>query len=309
MESLSTSETSCRECSANFLGKSSEKLLASNFEVCIRHCGSFETQNSSLGSWDTDEFSNGRWGDNRSPAFGELDSHYAPFSRISVPDRKAMWGESLASHTDVYEIFARYVSGLVTKLPWCEVPLHLETTSIQEKLVTINRAGFLTINSQPRVNAANSDDPLFGWGGPGGKVYQKAYVECFVPPRNLKHLMENCQSMKSVQYHAVDVRGNSYSNRNKGTTAVTWGVFPHKEILQPTVVDTESFMVWKDEAFSLWLSMWASVYNDESESSALLHEIHDTYFLVSVVDNDFINGDIWQIFENQQEIGDVSSER
>lgn len=39
------------------------------------------------------------------------------------------------------------------------------------------RGGFLTINSQPRVNAARSDDPTFGWGGIGGYVYQKAYVE------------------------------------------------------------------------------------------------------------------------------------
>ena len=27
----------------------------------------------------------------------------------------------------------------------------------------------------------------------------------------------------------------------------------------------------------------------------LIHEIHDSYFLLSVVDNDFVNGDIWQV--------------
>ena len=27
--------------------------------------------------------------------------------------------------------------------------------------------------------------------------------------------------------------------------AVTWGVFPAKEIIQPTVVDPQSFAVWK----------------------------------------------------------------
>lgn len=27
--------------------------------------------------------------------------------------------------------------------------------------------------------------------------------------------------------------------------AVTWGVFPGKEIVQPTVVDPESFKTWK----------------------------------------------------------------
>ena len=43
-----------------------------------------------------------------------------------------------------------------------------------------------------------------------------------------------------------------------------------------TVVDPEIFEVWKDEAFSLWLSEWAALYNEESRSSELIHEIHNT---------------------------------
>ena len=39
---------------------------------------------------------------------------------------------------------------------------------------------------QPAVNGARSDHPIFGWGGPGGNVYQKAYIECFTSPQNLK---------------------------------------------------------------------------------------------------------------------------
>ena len=35
---------------------------------------------------------------------------------------------------------------------------------------------------------------------------------------------------------------------------MTWGVFPGREVLQPTVVDPISFRVWKDEAFRQWLS-------------------------------------------------------
>jgi methylenetetrahydrofolate reductase (NADPH) len=246
-------------------------------------------------SWD--EFPNGRWGANESPAFGDLsESHYFHYSD-SFEDRKAMWGESPISLDDIYETFTRYVMGTLKSLPWCDTPLHLETKSIQEKLASINRSGFLTINSQPRVNAAPSEDPIFGWGGPGGRVYQKAYVECFVSPMNLKLIISKCNKIKSIQYHAVDVRGNSYSNCGKGTTAVTWGAFPNKEILQPTIVDTDSFMAWKDEAFSLWISMWASLYNDESASSSLLHEIHDTFFLVSIVDNNFVNGNIWEVFD------------
>lgn len=36
--------------------------------------------------------------------------------------------------------------------------------------------------------------------------------------------------------------------------AVTWGVFPGREIVQPTVVDPASFRTWKEEAFELWMS-------------------------------------------------------
>ncbi len=35
--------------------------------------------------------------------------------------------------------------------------------------------------------------------------------------------------------------------------AVTWGVFPGREVIQPTVVDPVSFRSWKDEAFALWV--------------------------------------------------------
>lgn len=54
-------------------------------------------------------------------------------------------------------------------LPWSEMDsLQLETGHIKEALVALNRAGYLTINSQPRVNGAPSTDPNVGWGGPNG---------------------------------------------------------------------------------------------------------------------------------------------
>lgn len=75
-------------------------------------------------------------------------------------------------------------------LPWCDTALHPETNALTDRLVRIIRAGFLTINSQPRVNGAASTDPVYGWGDAGGYVYQKAYVECFTSPENLRALME-----------------------------------------------------------------------------------------------------------------------
>jgi len=42
----------------------------------------------------------------------------------------------------------------------------------------------------------------------------------------------------------------------------------------------------QDEAFALWLERWASLYEEGSESHDLIHDIHDTFFLVNLVDND-----------------------
>jgi hypothetical protein len=51
---------------------------------------------------------------------------------------------------------------------------------------------------QPRVNGVRSDDVVFGWGGPGGYVYQKAYVECFASPKHLAALLRAAKSSPSI---------------------------------------------------------------------------------------------------------------
>jgi hypothetical protein len=188
---------------------------------------------------------------------------------------------------------------LVPRLPWCETNLHPETGTINKQLGAINRAGFLTINSQPSVNGVSSEDPTFGWGGPGGYVYQKAYVECFCSPLHLAALMNAlAKGNNSISYHAVDAQGRTYTNcKTRGVQAVTWGVFPAKEIVQPTVVDPEAFLAWKTEAFALWTSQWAGAYEPDSLSYNLIHDIAESYFLVCLVDNDFIHGDIFGVFE------------
>ena len=69
-----------------------------------------------------------------------------------------------------------YIIPQVTQLPWNDDELALETTSMIDQLASINSRGVLTINSQPNVNGAPSDDAVFGWGGPGGYVYQKVML-------------------------------------------------------------------------------------------------------------------------------------
>ena len=69
-------------------------------------------------------------------------------------------------------------------------------------------------------------------------------------------------------------------------------MFPGREIIQPTVVDYNSFGIWKDEAFALWTSQWGSAYAAESESARMFETIRSQWWLVNIVDNDFVNGDI-----------------
>lgn len=239
-----------------------------------------------------DEFPNGRWGDSRSPAFGELtDYHLGELHMVDEEDRKSEWGGELKCAADVEAVFVRFVEGKVRRLPWCAC-VEEETRGIRVQLSRLNEAGFLTINSQPRVNATPSDDAVHGWGGPGGHVYQKAYIEFFCSPEHLAKFKEALMAYPAIRYSAVNVKGEFESSTSGAVTAVTWGVFPDREVVQPTVVGKDAFLVWKDEAFGLWNSQWKSLYEAGSGSAGVIQNIHDTYYLVTMVDNDFVNGNI-----------------
>jgi len=113
-----------------------------------------------------------------------------------------------------------------------------------------------------------------GWGGPGGYVYQKAYLEFFCAKEKLDQLIEKIKAFPSLTYIAVNKDGESFSNiATNAVNAVTWGVFPGKEIIQPTVVDPTSFMVWKDEAFEIWTRVWACLFPEGDSSRELLEKV------------------------------------
>lgn len=50
----------------------------------------------------------------------------------------------------------------------------------------------------------------------------------------------------------------------------------------------------QDEAFQLWTTEWGSIYEEGSGSRALLDEVASTWYLVSIVDNDYIGGNLFQ---------------
>jgi methylenetetrahydrofolate reductase (NADPH) len=129
-------------------------------------------------------------------------------------------------------------------------------------------------------------------------VFQKAYLEFFVAPEQLDSLIRKISSNPEITYFAVNNHGDLRTNTQSDTpNAVTWGVFPGKEILQPTIVESTAFMAWKDEAFELW-QQWAHVYEANSESSNLLKDIHNNWYLINIVNNDFQDeAGIWRYFD------------
>jgi methylenetetrahydrofolate reductase (NADPH) len=235
---------------------------------------------------DWDEFPNGRWGSTDSPAFGEIDGYGVSIKTETATALKT-WG-SPTSVGDVARLFSSYCRGQVASLPWSDRTLAKETSKIAEVLADINERGFLTINSQPAVDGASSSDPIHGWGPRGGYVYQKAYVEFFCSPAALEELSKKLAKEPAVTYYAVTKAGDLRTNTtNEGPNAVTWGVFPGKEIVQPTVVEALSFMAWKTEAFELGYQ-WSDVYGEENdESRKLVKGLMDEWYLVNIVNNDY----------------------
>ncbi|TFK54614.1 MTHFR-domain-containing protein [Heliocybe sulcata] len=235
-------------------------------------------------SWD--EYPNGRFGDFKSPAFGEQDQWGGPV--ITRGEALAKWGDPKTVE-DLTEIFLRHLRGEIDSTPFSHGPLSPESILILKELEKLNKRGWWTVGSQPAVDGIRSTDEVFGWGPPSGYVYQKAFVEFFATGEDVekieKKIAENGDGW--VDYFAGNFEGECRSNvPDGGRNAVTWGVFPGQEVLQTTIIERESFLSWKEEAFSI-LSEWASFYAPGSEQRKLLKDIRDQRWLVSIVHHDY----------------------
>ncbi|PFH51835.1 hypothetical protein AMATHDRAFT_74711 [Amanita thiersii Skay4041] len=246
-----------------------------------------------------DEYPNGRFGDSRSPAYGELDG-YGVWIKQTKENALKLWGHPI-TFEEVASLFARFCQSDLKALPWSDQAPSRETAIIAKQLAQMNQLGFLTINSQPAVNGVRSDDKIFGWGPSNGYVYQKAYLEFFVNPTLLSLLLEELDKDSNVTYYVINKRGDLRTNtRSDGPNAVTWGVFPGKEIIQPTIVEAVSFMAWKDEAYELG-QQWALFYEPDSPSRKLITDLMETSYLVNVVHNDYHDPDA--IFKSFLKVG------
>ena len=160
------------------------------------------------------------------------------------------------------------------------------------------------MNSQPALSAVRSNDKLYGWGPKNGFVYQKQYLEFLVRKDKLKELLDIVEKHNAkdtyglITYYAVDKSGNLHTNsKNDDINAVTWGVFPGEEILQPTIVEKVSFLAWKDEVYSL-LDEWITIFHSKAITDIvpedkinkfddLIKSFGENFVLCNFVNNDF----------------------
>jgi hypothetical protein len=71
--------------------------------------------------------------------------------------------------------------------------------------------------------------------------------------------------------------------------AVTWGVFPSREILTPTIIEAESFRAWSAEAYAIW-SEWRRCFPRDSREAEFLERMRGESVLVNVVGHGFRGG-------------------
>ncbi|KAF4120235.1 methylenetetrahydrofolate reductase (NADPH) [Geosmithia morbida] len=276
-----------------------------------------------------DDFPNGRFGDSRSPAYGEIDG-YGVSLHMSPTQAIRLWGNPRTAQ-EINDLFVKHIGGELAAIPWSEEELMAESSAITPHLLSLNSRGWWTVASQPAVNGAPSSDPTFGWGPPNGFVFQKAFVEFFISSSDWKTVLLprlRAAGSDTVCFYASNAKGefvtsdsaNSRRNSatiattatttttetvapqptspprsNGSTNAVTWGVFPGKEITMPTIIEEVSFRAWAEEAFGIWAE-WSKVYGRGSDTEKLLGSIKDDYWLINVIHHNYVEPDaLWNL--------------
>ncbi|KAF9469309.1 methylenetetrahydrofolate reductase-domain-containing protein [Collybia nuda] len=234
-----------------------------------------------------DDFPNGRFGDFKSPAFGNQD----PWGNPTIgPRGEALekWGNP-KSLDDLTQLFLDHLHSKISTTPFSPVPLSPESLMILTHLERLTKRGWWTVGSQPAVDAVSSSDKVVGWGPRAGYVFQKGFVEFFCEEADVNAIERRVEQRGNgwVHWFAGDNKGECRGNVPENErNAVTWGVFPGQEIAQTTIIEKESFLSWKDEAFSIW-SDWASFYRPDSEERNVLESVKNKRWLVSIVHHDY----------------------
>jgi methylenetetrahydrofolate reductase (NADPH) len=212
---------------------------------------------------------------------------------VSTPQAIKLWGFPV-EQDDISKLFKRHVEGDLEALPWSEQGLSPETSTIAKQLLALNAKGWWTVASQPAVNGFKSTDPVFGWGPKNGFVFQKPFVEFFIPSAAFAELKPRLDAHEQITYFAGNAAGDFEASQEDGVNPVTWGTFAGKEIVTPTIIEAVSFKSWLEEAFSIWRE-WQRIYQPRSETSKLLSSVRQDVWLVNVIWGDFVEGHgLWE---------------
>ncbi|KAF4576332.1 hypothetical protein EYR36_001068 [Pleurotus pulmonarius] len=274
----------------------SAKMNLMNLPEVEGEAGKGELNNAA--TWD--DFPNGRFGDFKSPAYGDQ----GPWGGLLISRSEALiqWGRP-KSVQDLTTLFVDHLHGRRASTPFSRGPLIPESQMIISQLERLNERGWWTVGSQPAVDGIDSGDPIIGWGPRSGYVFQKGFVEFFCETKDVDGLEKRLDTRGKGWVHLIasNFKGEVRTNIPEGArNAVTWGVFPGQEIVQSTIIEQASFLNWKEEAFAIW-SEWSSFYRPGSEERKLLENVRDTRWLVSIVHHDYKKADaLWQfLFDGQ----------
>ena len=258
-----------------------------------------------------DDYPNGRFGDARSPAFNPPLT-YSPTSLTVSPAQALSLWNTPTSPEEITHLFTSYLAGRSPKqLPWSEsATLSPETALITSELTQlILSKGFWTIASQPAVDGLPSTHPIHGWGPPGGFVFQKAFVEFFVPASTftgtLRPHLDALRKEGEISYYAGNTSGAFQSSESsEAVHAVTWGSFAGKEIATATMVEEVSFRAWVEEAFGIW-GEWARCIGEAArrgrvekarQSRDFLRKTEKDVWLVNVIGHGYRErGRLWEV--------------
>lgn len=129
-----------------------------------------------------------------------------------------------------------------------------------------------------------------------------------MPESDYKKMKAKLKNNEEISFYAADASGlyessqdmsdisSSVGSLHNGgeTNAVTWGTFPGKEIITPTIVEEVSFRAWAEEAFGIW-EEWERVYERGSKSKEVIRGCREGYWLVNIIHHAFVEKEaLWQ---------------
>jgi methylenetetrahydrofolate reductase (NADPH) len=218
--------------------------------------------------------------------------------------REALASRPLTRAGDVAVAFHAYLAGASTAFPWSETGAPPpETAAAAARLAALVDAGLLVLYGCGSLHGAPSGAAATpgGWGAPGGRLFQKAYVEGFAPAAALPALQAAVAALPgggaflSARPDASAPGGFALSGSLRQPAAAAWLLAPAAELVQPTVLAPDAFAAWAPEAYAAWRADWAVLFEGDAPevatSRATLAAVADSHVLFAAMAEDTEKGD------------------